>query len=92
MLLSDCPLRWAQYFTYASVSPSRKSGCLLLFLVNVDLKFPQSPSAQSNQLVSCLLTGYVLIIAGLNGSGSTPQYISCICFGAARVAWWAASV
>jgi hypothetical protein len=32
---------------YASVSPSRTSGCLLTFLVSADLSFPQSPSAQS---------------------------------------------
>jgi len=34
-------------FRYASASPSRIAGSLLSFLVDVDLKFLQRPSARS---------------------------------------------
>jgi hypothetical protein len=46
-LLPGCPLRAGSVFMYASVSPSRTSGCLLRSRVSADLSFPQSPSARS---------------------------------------------
>jgi hypothetical protein len=48
---------------------------LLPFLVDVDLKFPQSPSAQSTQLVWWVLTGYASSLANFGEDGSPPKEI-----------------
>jgi hypothetical protein len=55
---------------YALVSPSRNAGCLLPFLVDVNLTFPQSPSAQSAYHLSKSLT--VDVFSSVCSSSSRP--------------------
>jgi hypothetical protein len=46
-------------FLYASASPSRKAGCLLMFPVSADLKFPQSPFGSNAEFFQQPLAVYV---------------------------------
>ena len=49
-LLPDCPLRWAQYLLTLQPILHVGRAQLLRFPVDVNLAFPQGPSARSAQL------------------------------------------
>ena len=67
-------------FHYASVSPSRNAGCLLSFLVDVNLTFPQSPSAQSAYHLSKSLTVDVCSVSDHKCISTPPLNICWINF------------
>src|ERR1700722_2471326 len=76
--LSYClaaPCEMGSVFHYASVSPSRNAGCLLSFLVDVNLTFPQSPSAQSAYHLSKSLTVDVCSVSDLSCVSTPPLNI-----------------
>src|ERR1017187_1101442 len=92
--LSYClaaPCEMGSVFHYASVSPSRNAGCLLSFLVDVNLTFPQSPSAQSAYHLSKSLTVDVISVSHSNCISSPPMNILAIIFVSRRVACYAPS-
>jgi hypothetical protein len=88
--LSYClaaPCEMGSVFHYASVSPSRNAGCLLSFLVDVNLAFLQSPSAQSAYHLSKSLTVDVFSIAHCKCISTPPLNISWINFWHLRMAF-----
>jgi hypothetical protein len=76
--LSYClaaPCEMGSVFHYASVSPSHNAGCLLSFLVDVNLAFLQSPSAQSAYHLSKSLTVDVFSISHFKCISTAPLNI-----------------
>src|ERR1700728_2363162 len=77
--LSYClaaPCEMGSVSHYALVSPSRNAGCLLPFLVDVNLTFPQSPSAQSAYHLSKSLTVDVFSVSDRKCISTPPLNIS----------------
>jgi hypothetical protein len=62
-------------FLYASASPSRKAGCLLLFLVSADLKFPQGPFGSNAEFFQPPLAVYAISLPIQFDLNSTPNGI-----------------
>ena len=66
------PCELGSVFHYALASPSRKAGCLLSFLVDVNLTFLQSPSAQSAYHLSKSLTVDAFSVSHSNFISTPP--------------------
>src|ERR1700678_932337 len=80
------PCELGSVFHYASASPSRNAGCLLSFLVDVNLTFPQSPSAQSAYHLSKALTVDVCSVSDHKCISTPPLNIFRISFACSKPA------